>query len=211
MKTGVVALAFWLVLSSATHGQERPPGWCIAYSGFGANPNLAEVGGTQSKTGYFGCLRDGSKCLSTPMQPGTPFVISFSNGDWTCGYGPGPEWIRSAHLRPLSFDLNPPLRAWRGTWQRGEDRVVIRLSNLPGKLSLEGKAYWHGQGDVTHDGRFIGQAEPDGNHLHYGEGRPSAWGCVVDLTLFGDFIVADDNQRCGGMNVRFWGIWKRAG
>jgi hypothetical protein len=102
------------------------------------------------------------------------------------------------------------LKAWLGTWKGGEDRVVIGLSKVPGKLSLKGTAHWHGARGVVHYGEFSGQVEPDGNHLHFAEGRPFAWGCVVDLTLFGEYIVADDNQGCGGMNVRFIGIWKRA-
>jgi hypothetical protein len=209
MKKGLAAIVTSLVIVAAMRGQSQPPGSCIAHSGFGANPNLMEVGGARSATGYFGCARDGSGCFSKHLTPRTPVVITFSDGDWTCGYAPGPVWIRSADLRPLHFDLYPPLKAWVGTWKGGEDRVVIGLSKDPGKLSLEGTAHWHGAGGVVHDGGFSGQAEPEGNHLHFAEGRPSAWGCVVDLTLFGKYIVADDNERCGGMNVRFYGIWKR--
>jgi hypothetical protein len=210
VKKGFAPVVISLVIVAAMRGQSRPAGWCVAYSGFGANPNLMEVGDTRSTTGYFGCARDGSGCLSKRLAPGTPVVIAFSDGDWTCGYAPGPVWIPSADLRPLNFDLSPPLKAWVGTWIGGEDRVVISLSKVPGKLSLEGTAHWHGARGVVHDGEFNGQVEPDGNHLHFAEGRPLAWGCVVDLTLFGKYIVADDNERCGGMNVRFYGIWKRA-
>jgi hypothetical protein len=34
--------------------------------------------------------------------------------------------------------------------------------------------------------------------------------CVVDMTLIGTYIVARDNGKCGGMNVRFGGIWQKA-
>ena len=34
--------------------------------------------------------------------------------------------------------------------------------------------------------------------------------CTVDLTLIGKYLVANDNDKCGGQNVRFWGVWKRA-
>ena len=30
------------------------------------------------------------------------------------------------------------------------------------------------------------------------------------VALIGKYILANDNNMCGGMNVRFWGIWKRA-
>lgn len=206
----VLTIVISLVVVSAVRGQNGPPGRCIAYSGFGANPNLMEVGGALPTTGYFGCARDGSGCLSEHLTPGTPVVVTFSDGDWTCGYDPSPVWIRSADLRPIHFDLNPPLKAWVGMWKGGEDRVVIGFSKDSGKLSLAGTAHWHGAQGVVHDGEFRGEVEPDGNHLDYREGRPPDWRCVVDLTLFGKYIVADDNQRCGGMNVRFMGIWQRA-
>jgi hypothetical protein len=35
--------------------------------------------------------------------------------------------------------------------------------------------------------------------------------CVLDLALVGKYIVAGDNEHCGGANVRLWGIWKRTG
>ena len=199
-----------MLVVTTVRGQSGPPGWCTVYSGYGDNPDLAEIRGPQSATGYYGCSRDGKRCLPQRLTPGTPVVIAFSDGDWTCGYAPGPVWIPSAALQPLRFDLNPPLKAWTGTWTGGEDRVVISLSEVPGKLDIKGAAEWHGARGVSHDGAFSGQVQPDGNHLRFREGRPPEWGCVVSLTLFGKYIVADDNQKCGGMNVRFWGIWKRA-
>jgi hypothetical protein len=59
----------------------------------------------------------------------------------------------------------------------------------------------------VHTGEFAGEAASVGNHLHFMEG--SADSCTVDLTLYGEFILAVDNDRCGGMNVRFSGTWKR--
>jgi hypothetical protein len=88
--------------------------------------------------------------------------------------------------------------------------VVISLSEVPGKLGIKGTAEWHGERGVTHEGALNGEVEPDGNHLSYREGQPPEWGCVVSLTMVGKYIVADDNRRCGALNVRFWGIWKRA-
>jgi hypothetical protein len=45
--------------------------------------------------------------------------------------------------------------------------------------------------------------------LHFVEADADS--CIVDLTLIGKHLVANDNARCGGFNVRFWGIWNRAG
>ena len=30
------------------------------------------------------------------------------------------------------------------------------------------------------------------------------------LALIGKYLLANDNNMCGGANVRFWGVWRRA-
>ena len=116
--------------------------------------------------------------------------------------------MKSGTSREVPADAAPPLDAWLGTWANGRGRIRIAASNPPGKLHLAGDAEWHGVGGVVHTGDFEGDAAPTGNHLHFVE--DGADSCTVDLTLIGKYLVADDNDRCGGMNVRFWGVWKRS-
>ena len=108
---------------------------------------------------------------------------------------PGDPILGSTDIRPIGFDAQPPLSAWAGTWTGGEDRVTIRLSNTPGQLELKGAASWHSANDVVHLGSFAGAAAPAGNRLHFFDGSTES--------------CASDNSKCGGMNVRFGGIWKR--
>ncbi len=49
------------------------------------------------------------------------------------------------------------------------------------------------------------ETNPAGNHLHVEDDA-----CHIDLALIGRYILANDNNGCGGANVRFWGVWKRA-
>lgn len=184
-----------------------------AYDGFNADPKLAEVT-KAAATGYFGCST-AKECLPAKLRHGDAVLVYRVDGDWTCGYltergGAGPGWVRSQNIRAVAADPNPPLAAWTGTWKGGEDRVTIRLSKTPGALELEGAAAWHGVGSVVHTGDIEGEATPRGNHLHYAD-SDSAEACSIDLTLSGKFIIASDNNHCGGMNVRFEGIWKRSG
>jgi hypothetical protein len=65
----------------------------------------------------------------------------------------------------------------------------------------------NGAGSNVHVGDIEGAAAPDGNRLRLLKSGPG--GCTVDMKLLGLDIVADDNMGCGGMNVRFEGIWKR--
>ncbi len=189
----------------------QPPKSACEFDGFAGNLNLMQVTG-KSTVGYYACSANG-KCLAMPIETGNPVVVYRAEGDWICGYlsdkkGSGPGWIQAKDARPVEFDRNPPLREWLGIWTGGEDRVRIRMSKQPGKLALDGSAEWHGGGDNVHTGEFSGEVTPKGNHLNYAEGDAEA--CTIELTLFGKYILANDNDRCGGMNVRFWGVWTRS-
>lgn len=201
----LVSVAFCLVAAA----QERPQKAC-SFEGFSADEKLAEV--IRATTGYYGC-ESAKDCLPAKLAAGDVVRPYHVEGDWTCAYvqqrdGAGPGWVKSADLRPIPADPVPPLDAWFGTWANGRGRIRIGPSTALGKLHLSGDAEWHGQGDVVHTGDFEGDASPQGNHLHFGEAGPES--CVIDLTLIGRYMVANDNNRCGGMNVRFWGIWKRS-
>ena len=192
-------------------GQDRPTSPC-PFDGFSANPKLAEIATAKSTTGYFGC-QSAKDCLPAKLAPGDPFVVFQVAGDWTCGYisqakGAGPGWVRSKEIRPVPFDAAPAPEAWVGTWANGPDRIQVQTAKAAGKLELHGEASWQGHGDVVHTGEFTGEAAPNGNHLHFVE--DGAESCTVDLTLIGNYLVANDNDRCGGANVRFWGVWTRA-
>jgi hypothetical protein len=193
----------------AAAAQDRPGKMC-GFDGFGANPKLAEV--TRATVGYFGCA-SAKDCLPAKLAAGDAVTVYHAEGDWTCSYiqqrdGAGPGWVKSRDIREVPVDPAPPLDAWLGTWANGRGRIRIAMSNPPAKLHLAGDAEWHGRGGVVHTGDFEGDAAPSGNHLHFVE--DGADSCTVDLTLIGKYLVADDNDRCGGMNVRFWGVWKRS-
>jgi hypothetical protein len=179
----------WLIIAAITSvaaGQQPPKAPCD-FDGFDTNSKLAER-----------------------IKTGDPVVVTRVEGDWTCGYltsrkGAAQGWVQSRDIRLVNFDPNPPLAAWAGTWVQGENRIRIQSSNSRGKLALHGEAYWHGFGDNVHSGEFTGDAIPVGNHLHVEDDS-----CMMDLALMGKYILANDNNSCGGMNVRFWAVWKRA-
>jgi hypothetical protein len=206
------AAAILVIAVSWCAAQDRPKTLC-SFDGFSANPILAEIATAKTTVGYIGCS-SGQNCLSAKLAPGDPVVVYQAEGDWTCGYlsqakGAGPGWVRSNDIRPVHVDAAPPLDAWVGTWANGDDRIRIQTSKAPGKLELQGEAVWHGRTkDAVHTGDFSGAAAPVGSHLHFVESGADS--CTIDLTLIGKYLVANDNNLCGGENVRFWGIWKRA-
>jgi hypothetical protein len=138
------------------------------------------------------------------LRAGVPVIVYHADGAWTCaGFEDGPQWVRSAELRAIAADTAPPVAAWVGRWTLPAGTATIRLGSGD-TLRIEGHAWWLGAKGISHSGSITALAVPSGNRVHFVEST-----CVLDLALVGKYIVADENEHCGGMNVRFWGIWKR--
>lgn len=192
-----------LFLAIAAAAQQVPKSACD-FDGFDVNSQLAEVKVTT--TAYYGCGT--GKCLPMTLKLDDPVVVNRAEGSWTCGYLIAPDgsaqgWIHSSQLRGLTIDPNPPSEAWIGTWIQDENHITIRNSH--GKLAIDGEAYWFGPYHNGHIGEISGEVEVAGNHLHYEDGI-----CKVDLALLAKYLLANDNNMCGGANVRFWGVWRRS-
>ena len=202
-------VAICIATTPAIAEQDRPNMVC-ALGGFSANPRLAKVASAMQRTGYSGCSSE-ENCVPTALHPGDLILVNRTQGDWTCGYLQRRDnlvWVRSREIRSVRFDPNPLPAAWLGSWQNAEDHIRIRASKTSGKLDLDGLAVWRGQFSV-HTGQLSGAAEPNANRLHVVEGAGSD-ACMVDLTLVSKYLVVTDNNMCGGVNVRFWGIWVRS-
>jgi len=183
-------------------------------SGQPSSPTVA----SPQKAPHEKCSFDGSGAAlaeviakSANEQPTDMVVVYRVQGDWTCGYlahktGGRPGWIPSAAIRVLTADPKPPLDAWLGTWREGEEYITIAKAQTPEKLALESGRAIHGAKHVAPAGEIKGEAIPDGNHAHFVEKD----NCVVDLTLYGKYLLSEDNHFCGDVNVRFWGIWTRS-
>ncbi|WP_420240070.1 hypothetical protein ACOBR2_21375 (plasmid) [Telmatobacter bradus] len=213
-----IALSFVLILGwvPICIAQNKPTEACrFPYDGWVTPPEqkllIAEVAQRATRLAF---CESKKGCVASSAAPGTPILIYRESGDWTCGYFStstygGPAWIRTAELRVVPSNPQPPLKVWEGIWVGGEDRVAIRAGEKPGMLRLEGSAQWKGAGDNAHFGDMKGTATPDGNRLHFVESGPDS--CIIDMTLLGHYIVASDNGLCGALNARFQGIWKRTG
>jgi hypothetical protein len=139
-------------------------------------------------------------------------------GSWTCAfYDDVPGWLPTSALAPLPDHPSPSLRSWIGFYRRGtptakveQDRLLIQPGKAAGTLHVSGRAYWHGLNDNVHFGGINADATPIGPYLHIVDGN-GAGACVLDLVLDASkrTLSADDNTNCGGMNVRFWGLWNR--
>lgn len=202
----LLTLALWMATVSVAAGQQPPKTPCD-FDGFDTNSKLAEV--KAATTAYYGCAA-GNGCLPINLKQADPVVISSAQGGWTCGYlatreGSAQGWVRSDDIRMVKVDQNPPLSAWSGTWVQDENRIHIQSLRAPGTVSVHGRAYWHGRGDNVHEGELSVRARPVGNRIHLEDQL-----CKIDLALLGNYLLTNDNNMCGGANVRFWGVWKHA-
>jgi len=145
------------------------------------------------------------------IVPGQALLLGASRPGYVCAlYASGLEaragWIPQRRIAPaaLLVDPAPPLAAWVGTWQQYDNKIV--LTRVGDRLSASGEAHWPSKSIMpANEGEFSGTAAPSGRRLHFATDAPDP--CLVDLTLAGEFLFADDNRICGGHNVAFTGIF----
>ena len=146
-----------------------------------------------------------------PIAPGQALLLGASRPGYVCAlFASGLEaragWVPLGRVATAtqSVDPAPPLAAWVGTWRQYDNKVV--LTRIGDRLSANGEAYWPGKSIMpANEGEFSGTAAPSGRRLHFATDAPDP--CLVDLTLAGGFLFADDNRMCGGHNVAFTGIF----
>lgn len=219
----VLAALAALVLPAVAHAQSAEEldarmcrnGLFAAYGPF----QLARV--TGEGRAFFLADTDGCPEASSCQLPRQPFVVA---GDTVvvsrlrtghvCAYYPNDAGGTAGYL-PLDRLEFVPVRSptfangWIGIWNDGASADVAIGMSRDGPW-VDGSAVWLGavlaSGDqVIHDGEISGPLTVFGNRARFDDGV-----CTVDFTLLGDYLLADDNRRCGGMNVSFVGVYTRA-
>ncbi|UJW86324.1 hypothetical protein [Devosia sp. SL43] len=137
----------------------------------------------------------------------------------TSGYQPDSGMVLTTLLEPD----NQRGDDWLGEWQ-GNPEQFLTIEQAEDILDISGNATW-GMSDPErvesggiNVGEFVASARPKKGRiaftLDYAEGQtlpydPESDSCSVRLWLAGEFLVASDNDRCGGMNVTFTGYYSR--
>lgn len=147
-----------------------------------------------------------------PLNAGREGVEIGRNHSWVCVAVPGKRpldvwfgWL--PEQRWQQTDLEKDLKGWTGVWQNDHAKINIKLSESQ-QLSATGHALWIGGAMGTaHFGDFniTGMLE---NGVLSTPSSESEFGCHVALRLVGAFIFAADNNKCGGMNVGFDGVYR---
>lgn len=139
------------------------------------------------------------------------------------GKGQFPEtngFLPASALVPVSL---PPARLedWVGQWSRNAEAEISITRGRSGKLVIKGEATF---GALDPDrvkrgainlGELDAEVAPKGNRLFFGEGYKGetfpedAGECQARLQLLGRYLLVEDSGGCGGMNVRFTGVYVR--
>lgn len=218
-------LVLLLLLAMPVFAQLKgnPANWCR--QGFFPSESeeyqIARVNGSAKEKIYF---RDdtsddcpaGKGCVSKSyVIPEDEVIISrIYNTDWGCAWyqpkkgSPTIGWIPTNRLDLLPGGLNLAPQDWLGKWKYYDNSIEISKGGA-GELAVKGSAFWKGLGDNIHIGELDHKAKPAGNILMLGENETSEYDCKVTMRLLGKYLIASDNNNCGGANVTFSGVYRK--
>lgn len=205
--------------SAAAQGaDDNPANWC-RYGLFASDKaefRLAKVGGNWTARIHFlndddGCPSPEVKCeTKSYLVTGDEVLVSRTYGQWVCGWyqprkgGETVGWLRADKLVISAPSPRPALEDWVGSWKYAGKSLDIRRDGKSASLKVKGYAIWQGVGANVRVGGVEAAAQPQGNELVVVEEE-----CQVSLKLVGDYLVANDNSGCGGVNVRLNGVFRR--
>lgn len=161
---------------------------------------------------------DGCPAKGEPACRQRSYVISGDTvltgrdiGRFRCAFFPNKGggssgWVDKTHLQTLPL-ATPKLKDWAGDWHNGDNNLRIRARG--GQLYVKGNAFWPSANPAdwpsTHLGEIEASATPKGATITLRDDI-----CHMDVHWLGDALVVSDNAECGGMNVRFNGVYQRA-
>lgn len=235
MRAGALLLAvFALAGAVAARAQERTTEPTNERLCAGVGLDIApapRLGRVKADAGRVYFLTNGSAQNSCPSSapecrekvyvvPGDLLVLGPTHGEFVCadydgGKGDRGGWLPSAAIEPAPMQSDAA--AWLGKWKRIE--AEIRIQKNGGGLKAEGDATFgtldparlHRGG--VNVGDFSGAlAVTDGQAVIADESADPKdnFGCKVWLARSGEFLYVRDNGQCGGFNVSFSGLYRRA-
>lgn len=210
-----------LCVSATTGAQEAdeyPANWCRngLFASDKADFKLAKVGGNWTARIHFlndddGCPSPEVKCeTKSYLITGDQVLISRKFGSWVCAWyqpekgGETVGWLPTDKLLMSPSTTSPVQKSWVGVWRYDRKSLTISRDAKSGFLKVKGYAIWEGLNANVHVGGVEAAARPQGNELNLVEDE-----CRVTLKLVGGYIVANDNSGCGGVNVRFDGVFRK--
>lgn len=232
---GAILSAGLLALSAgALHAEEAD---CVGYGSLSETPDLT-IGRIQEGASRIYFVKNRSDAKACPaaadacrarayLVPGNRVIVGASRGEFVCVDYIGPKGADRAGWLPATAILResqgPVAQAeWLGTWARDEALITIKAGKA-GELVLRGDATFgaHDPDRVRRGGVNVGEIEgtraPDGPNLAFAMGtdatlpveKAEEGDCKVWMRRLGPYLLVDDNNNCGGMNVSFRGAYTK--
>lgn len=213
-------------------------GDCDGYGSLADNPALAigRIAAGVPRTPFVRNESDAKICPGSAeicragayLVPGNTVIVGRMRGDYVCAEYIGAKgasragWLPAAAVTRLT---NEPVAVsgWVGEWTRLEASITIKPAATPGELAGSGEATF-GASDpgrvkrgAVNTGEIAGRRAPNGANLNFamngGTTVPIENGdetnCKVWMRCLGPYLIVDDNNGCGGMNVSFRGVYAR--
>ncbi|WP_019340800.1 hypothetical protein [Stutzerimonas stutzeri] len=167
-----------------------------------------------------GCPEDESCLRKAYLVDGDRLLVGKQAAGWACVWYFAEKrefvgWLPASHI-DVEAAHTPTADDWIGRWApiAGSNSIVISRRSPTGPLFAEGEATWYGglnsHGErIAHVGAFAGEARPSGDLLKIAEGDDD-YDCSVTLQYVAGNLVVTDNSHCGGMNVRFDDVYRKA-
>ncbi len=136
--------------------------------------------------------------LASAAKAGFRCVYVGSKGRLSAGFLPGADLVPAGPTPSIESQ-------WLvGRWSDGNDLIVF--SRKKGALFADGDGIWPGRNFAGPPGPNIGEFNAvtmiAGDRAMMDDGT-----CHVEAYRRGPYLIVADNQNCGGMNVRFKGIY----
>ncbi|SER11645.1 hypothetical protein SAMN05216548_111118 [Faunimonas pinastri] len=225
------ALVAGLVLPSAAHAG------CVWSDLVDEEARVAAVTSSSGRVHFVeddvlvhGCPNDSAACRERAfVLPGDVVLAGPTQGAYTCAGYAGAKgfatigWLPSAALTALPQAQQAP-QDWAGHWIAPEQDITV-TSDAAGLLAVDGEATW-GMGDPwrrknggVHVGVLSGKVRPANGAIAFSTGANDEtlpyeagdeFDCRVRMVRRGPYLLARDNNNCGGANVTFSGFYVRA-
>lgn len=141
---------------------------------------------------------------------GDEIIVSKEYEGFSCAWYAGASntvgWIESDRLEPVQ--IKPPERDdWLGHWQYNDNEIYLSELKFSDDFLLEGLAIWQGDGTNIHIAEIFERIYAP---QYYSFQITNEDLCVLQLSIMNEYLAAMDNLKCGGANVSFNGIYKKA-
>ncbi|MDI9847624.1 hypothetical protein QM467_06055 [Rhodoblastus sp. 17X3] len=169
------------------------------------------------------CPSTGADCQEKAyLVPGDLVVLGVTKGDFVCvdyetAKGSRGGWLPASAIEPAPAATDPT--SWAGKWKRIEANISIETAG--GGLKAEGSASFGSldpdrvKRGAVNSGEFSGPLLVKGGQAVFTDKdadpkEPDA-SCRLRMARAGEVLFVQDNMQCGGLNVSFSGLYRRAG